>query len=182
MSIYTIYKATNLINGKSYIGFTSKTLDQRKLGHKTSLTYRNNKFYSAIKKYGWEQFSWDILYQSKDLDFCKNIMEPYFIRIFNSLHEGYNMTSGGDGIVNPSQEVRQKIAEANSKRIITEQAKLRNSISSTGRKHSDTTKQKMAIKATGRTPKKYPCINCGLYVSLGPMKRFHGNNCKTIIL
>jgi group I intron endonuclease len=102
MNIYSIYQARNKITNKSYIGFTSSSLSQRKNGHKHGAftEMSQNKFYSAIREYGWENFEWSILYQSKEE--CEqndshtlNVMEDFFIQEFNSLNDGYNTTPGG---------------------------------------------------------------------------------------
>ena len=57
-----IYKATNLINGKSYIGQTNN-FNRRKREHKRyglhpdkNKTNKTSYFYSAIFKYGFESF------------------------------------------------------------------------------------------------------------------------------
>ena len=94
MDIYTIYKATNIINTKVYIGFTSKDLRYRKSQHKKATT--NSHFHNAIKKYGFDVFAWEILYQSKEKDYCLLVMEPHFITEYDSFNIGYNMTLGGD--------------------------------------------------------------------------------------
>ena len=61
----TIYKATNKINGKSYIGFDS-AWPKRMNRHLENANYnREGKFYDAIRKYGWDKFQWQILYQSE---------------------------------------------------------------------------------------------------------------------
>lgn len=106
MSIYTIYKATNIINEKSYIGFASN-LPKRISRHKTSFNNQTNNnyksaFYSALRKYGWDNFTWEVLYQSKDKHHTLNEMENYFICEYKSYGgfvdcNGYNMTLGGDG-------------------------------------------------------------------------------------
>lgn len=97
MNIYSIYKATNTINGKVYVGFDSHW-PKRKSEHKSAAIRDTsyNKFYNAIKKYGWESFVWEIVYQSIDGDHCLNTMESYFISEYNSLAEGYNSTRGGE--------------------------------------------------------------------------------------
>ena len=84
MSIYTIYRAVCSVNGKSYIGFDSN-YPQRVSNHR----YNANKgvctvFYDAIRKHGWESFEWSIVYQSRDKDHTKNIMEEFFIREYNT--------------------------------------------------------------------------------------------------
>ena len=95
MSIYTIYRATNIINGKIYIGFDSKW-PKRKSEHKgdarRGLKY---KFYNAIRKYGWDNFTWEPIYQSMDYDHTLNVMEPFFIIEHDSLLNGYNGNPGG---------------------------------------------------------------------------------------
>jgi group I intron endonuclease len=106
-SIYsnsTIYEATCTINGKKYIGF-STNFKKRKNIHKRLAEEGNQQvFYIAIRKYGWDNFEWKILYQSWDKQHCKNIMENYFIvehRTYLGFEDcnGYNMTLGGDGTV-----------------------------------------------------------------------------------
>lgn len=97
MNIYSIYKATNIITGKSYIGFDSHW-PKRKSEHKSAAIRDTsyNKFYNAIKKYGWESFVWEVIYQSTDGDHCLNTMESYFITGYNTLSDGYNSTKGGE--------------------------------------------------------------------------------------
>ena len=102
MNIYSIYKATNTINGKVYIGYTSQPVSERINQHRKNYNKLNYIFYYAIRKYGWDAFSWKILYQSSNGDYTKNIMECHFIKKYNSyIHlknsNGYNMSLGGDG-------------------------------------------------------------------------------------
>jgi group I intron endonuclease len=93
----TIYKATNKINGKSYIGFDS-AWPKRMSRHLENANYnREGKFYDAIRKYGWDKFQWEILYQSEDKEHTLNVMETQFIREYNTFNQGYNMTGGGEG-------------------------------------------------------------------------------------
>jgi group I intron endonuclease len=94
--ISTIYKATNTINGKAYIGFDSNW-PKRKRTHKSKHKYADSNFYSALRKYGWGAFTWEILYQSKDKNYCLNFAERHFIKFYDTLRYGYNMTEGGDG-------------------------------------------------------------------------------------
>jgi len=95
MTIYTIYRATNIITGKVYIGFDSNW-PKRKGEHKSSAKRGEPyKFYNAIRKYGWNNFVWDIIYQSLEYDYTLNIMESYFIKEHDSLRRGYNTRPGG---------------------------------------------------------------------------------------
>ena len=56
-----IYKATNKINGKVYIGQSHKSLEERMRRHKNDSTRQDSYFYRAIRKYGWENFSWEVI-------------------------------------------------------------------------------------------------------------------------
>ena len=96
MTIYSIYRVSNSINKKVYIGFTSN-FPVRILTHQKRLHLYNFKFYSAIKKHGWDNFVWEEIYQSTDREHTLNIMEPYFITEYNSYCGGYNSTLGGEG-------------------------------------------------------------------------------------
>jgi hypothetical protein len=55
----------------------------------------NIKFYNAIRKYGWDKFTWNVIYQSKDYEYCLNTMENFFIKEYDSIENGYNMMPGG---------------------------------------------------------------------------------------
>jgi group I intron endonuclease len=104
MKIYTIYKATCQANGKIYIGFTSRW-PNRINGHNYDRRYGNansKAFYNAIKKYGWDSFLWEAIYQSLDYAHTLKEMEPFFIDKYRSWVgfedcNGYNTTKGGEG-------------------------------------------------------------------------------------
>jgi group I intron endonuclease len=96
-----VYKAANKLNSKVYIGKAVCSLKQRKNGHRTSaIRGSSGHFHNAIRKYGFEQFSWEILYDNK---LCSDeelkLQERKFIKKFKSNNRkfGYNMTEGGDG-------------------------------------------------------------------------------------
>jgi len=96
-NISTIYKITNKINNKTYIGFDSNF--PRRIQQHFNHSKRGvvSDFYDDIRKYGWENFSKDILFQSFDKKMCLNEMEKHFIQEYNSKEEGYNRTTGGQG-------------------------------------------------------------------------------------
>ena len=93
-----IYKATNIINGKSYIGLTTRTLEERKAEHYYSAINQkdNFPFHKAIAKYGIQNFKWEII---EDNIFDKDILaekEKYWIKQYNTFSQyGYNATPGG---------------------------------------------------------------------------------------
>jgi group I intron endonuclease len=51
----------------------------------------------AISKYGKDHFSFEVIYQSKDGTHTLDVMEPYFISLYQSFGRGYNLTAGGEG-------------------------------------------------------------------------------------
>ncbi len=94
--IFSVYKATCSVNQKSYIGFTQKDLKIRKKNHKYASKGKSlAKFYAAIRKHGWENFAWEIIYQTPDKEHCLE-MEKHFIIEFDSINNGYNIRCGGD--------------------------------------------------------------------------------------
>lgn len=108
---YYVYKHTNKINGKVYIGITKQIPEQR-WGNNGINYKQSTRFYSAIEKYGWNNFSHEILYRclSKE-EACK--IEIDLIREFKAQERefGYNIQEGG---VTPtmSEEVKQKISNS----------------------------------------------------------------------
>lgn len=88
-----IYKITNKVNGKSYIGQTRYTIEfrWRQHQHKKDNTY----FHNAIHKYGIENF---IVEQLEECD-IKNLdsREIFYIAKYNTFQDGYNLTIGGNG-------------------------------------------------------------------------------------
>ena len=92
---YCIYKITNTVNGKGYIGFT-KDFHKRMIDHnRTANKGTGQAIHAAIRKYGWENFIKEEIYYSIDKQHTLD-MEDVFI----NLHEtkgakGYNVTRGG---------------------------------------------------------------------------------------
>lgn len=117
--IYTIYKATNLVNEKVYIGFDSNWPRRRNQHKNNALTNKiETKFYDAIRKHGWENFKWEIICQSLNCKFLAETMETYFIENYDSYRNGYNSTTGGQIQFNfeMSEAHKKKLSNAAKKR------------------------------------------------------------------
>ena len=88
-----IYKITNKVNGKSYIGQTRYSVEfrWRQHIHKKDNVY----FHNALKKYGIENFTIETLEECdyKDLD----SREIFYIAKYDTFNSGYNLTIGGSG-------------------------------------------------------------------------------------
>ena len=91
-----IYKITNDINNKIYIGQTNCTLAQRLNQHYSDskkLHRKNRPLYQAINKYGIENFSIELIEETDNpLE-----REVYWIEYYGSFKNGYNATMGGSG-------------------------------------------------------------------------------------
>lgn len=108
-----IYKATNIINNKVYIGQTIHTLSVRKAQHERSHEYGyKTAFSNAIRKYGKENFIWEVIYETNSIEDL-NEKESYYIKYYKSLvtENGYNLKGGG-GNDFLTQEVKNKIGES----------------------------------------------------------------------
>jgi len=145
-----IYKVTNRIDDKCYIGQTVKTLKQRKSAHKTRMKKSNRKhyFYNALRKHGWDNFKWEVLCECKSKKEMDE-MEFHYIKQYDSYNNGYNMTWGGEGNVGwiPSEKTKKKISDAHKGRNngpCTDERKKNISKSLIGYKHSEETKKKIS--------------------------------------
>lgn len=155
MSDYVVYVHQNKINGKRYVGITNNT-SKRWYGkgkHYEGSPY----FYSAIQKYGWDNFTHEIIVRGLTLNEASE-MEQYYIAKYRSCEKkyGYNLTIGGQNAPtmlgkHHSEETKRKIGEGNR-----------------GKKHSESQNQQHSAHMKGlmvgsRNPKSTAvrCINTG---------------------
>lgn len=109
--MWTIYKITNTINGKSYIGQTCQKVEDRWNEHKRGKTSKNSPLKRAIKKYGWDNFTKEVIETVETLEEALD-REIYWIDYYKTcilVHGkdgGYNLSRGGEGvfIISPEQE------------------------------------------------------------------------------
>lgn len=120
--MWTLYKHTNLYNGKIYIGITIQKVKDR---WQSGSGYRKNKdFYTDIQKYGWlTGFSHEILGVFTSGEEAGQ-QEDYYISLYDTRNplKGYNKAKGGYnpgrlGISHTEEEL-QKIKEKNSKSVL----------------------------------------------------------------
>ena len=153
--MYTVYQHKNKINGKVYIGITSQKPEQR--WGSQGCNYKSSPhFYSAIQKYGWDNFEHNILFTdlSKEQACLK---EQELIKEYNSMNRefGYNSTSGGD-IFTMNEETKQKISQAmmgnqnNLGHPCSEEKKKKISNAQKGREFTEKHKQKLSEAAKNR--------------------------------
>lgn len=109
-----IYKATSP-SGKVYVGQTVKSVEERKYMHEYAAFCLTNKSYNtrlskAIRKYGSENFSWEIVESNIAFNLL-NDKEIFYIKEYSSHTVGYNSTLGGQGVNGLSEESRKRIGE-----------------------------------------------------------------------
>jgi len=111
-----VYIATNKINGKKYIGYTTGTLHERIKNHVRKANDKNQKAYNyffqrAIRKHSINNFIWEVLCICSNKEECC-IKEKEYIKQYNSIApNGYNLTEGGDGGIQ-SSITRLKMSDA----------------------------------------------------------------------
>jgi group I intron endonuclease len=107
----TIYKITNKITGKVYIGQTTREASARFKDHcrdKRQTRYLSN----AIFKYGKSNFVFEEICSAVSIE-TLNELETYFITLFNTLSpNGYNLTLGGHERRQISEETRERHRKA----------------------------------------------------------------------
>ena len=129
-----IYKITNLINGKVYIGKSVDILNKRWPYHKSLLNcgkHINKHLQHSWNKYGEDNFDFSIIYECKSNDL--DDYEIYYIELYKSyLSEfGYNKTYGGDGAI-PTEETRKKMSIAHQGILGTPESRAKQSLKLSG--------------------------------------------------
>lgn len=107
--MWSIYKITNTLNNKIYIGQTSQKIQDRWNDHKKCKD--DYPLQRAIKKYGWDNFTKEVI---ETVDSFEQAIEreKYWINYYKTcipIHGnqyGYNLTPGGEGVIRitPEQE------------------------------------------------------------------------------
>lgn len=87
-----IYKITNLITNKTYIG-QSTNIEQRWEEHKFYSNNEHTALQAAFKKYGISNFSFEIIEECSKEQLDER--EIYWIKFYDSYNNGYNLTKGG---------------------------------------------------------------------------------------
>jgi group I intron endonuclease len=148
-----IYKITNNINQKVYIGQTTVTLKKRWQRHNYECTKKRNAMAitSAIIKYGKINFT------IEEIDSCSTIdelneKETYYIEKFNSISpNGYNIEKGGGNRI-MSDETKKKISNSNKGRKFSDEHKKKLSESHKGWVPSNETREKWRKAFGGKRP------------------------------
>lgn len=139
--MHKIYLITNIKNKKQYIGITKYSLEERLSQH----IKRGFLLTEAIKKYGKEKFSIELIEEVESAERVYEL-EIFYIKKYNTkAPNGYNLTDGGDGIFGwqPSDEYRQECSER------VKELHKNKKVGMYGRKHNEETKRKMSEASKG---------------------------------
>lgn len=108
-----IYKITNNVNNKVYIGQTTYTLEKRWGEHTSTALSRKCLIHKAISKYGKENFSICEIARSDDSIELDKLEILYISKLNSLVPNGYNLESGGNKFKKLNEETKQKIRESN---------------------------------------------------------------------
>lgn len=151
-----IYVIINIINNKQYVGQTINSIQHRFDQHcYLATTDSNVPIISAIRKYGKDSFSINMLEECADFDDLNN-KEKYWIKKMNTYNIGYNATTGGDSF-EISKKSRLKMSKAHKGKTLSNETKRKISLSNQGqipwikgKKHSEETKRKISLGNMGK--------------------------------
>ena len=111
-----IYKITNQINNKIYIGQTIRTIQERMYSYHQECLYAkiSRPIIAAMRLYGIENFTFEVLEDGINSKEELDKKEIYYIQFYSSLtsQNGYNVELGGNSVGKHSEETKRKISEA----------------------------------------------------------------------
>jgi len=149
-----VYKITNLINGKVYVG-SATNLRDRKTTHLWQLkkgTHCNRYLQMAYNKYGWNNFEFSILEKCRIED-CV-IIEQFYIDSLNVTNRniGYNICPNAGSALGRkhTEETKNKIAKSNEGRKMTKEHIEILRQANLGKKHTLESRQKISIGNRGK--------------------------------
>lgn len=162
MNAIGIYVLTSP-SGRQYVGKTEFSFRSRIEKYRNCNCKTQKKLYNAIKKYGWENFTYELYEIPNDPELI-SMMEIEMIELLDTYNNGYNLTIGGEGMsgYKHTDESKAKISAASLGRKHSDEAKSKMSAAKTGRKHTDETKAKRSkpvqqiCKDTGTVIKTWP--------------------------
>ena len=121
---YCVYVHTNNYNLKKYVGITRRKPETR-WNNGYGYLY-NNHFYSAIKKYGWDGFSHDVIASNLTKDEAENFEKILILKLKSYQREfGYNNDMGGNSTGKISEQTRRKLSECQKGRPTSARQKAR---------------------------------------------------------
>lgn len=183
--IWFVYKTTNLLNGRFYIGVHKGTVCDSYLGSGIALK-------RAVKLHGKDNFEREVVLVCESLDDAYELEALIVDQDFVARSDVYNIALGGRGSNDhphseetkqrmrkpKSVEHRKAISESKFGRTTSDKHKVAVSLGKTGTSHSEQTKAKMSGTRSGKVYPRIKCPHCGKTGGAPAMKQWHFNNCK----
>lgn len=135
---FCVYKITNLITHKVYIGLTTRGIKKRWQDHVNAANNRSSTvLHNSIRKYGTDNFFIEVIEECPDFE-TMIAREIHWIQEYNSIRpNGYNITAGGQGSLGlrPTDEQRRQMSIRRQGRPLSPETRMKLSKASTGRRH-----------------------------------------------
>ena len=148
-----VYKIVNKINNKTYVGQTISSIAHRWSSHKSASLSKKGILYSAIRKYGLDNFfieCVEVLPEGSTIEDLHK-REIFWIKELKSLKpNGYNIKPGGNGGGKHSKETKLKISEGHKGKILSEEHRVTLSNAHTGKPLSKEHKVRISQGQMGR--------------------------------
>jgi len=114
-----VYLSQDLVLGKGYVGGTICTLDRRRCQHEDAAVRGDGYlFHAALRTFGFDMFEWSVLFEEDEDDWevLGAVEMKYIRRLKTRAPSGYNLTDGGEGIVNLTEESKKRQVDSNRRR------------------------------------------------------------------
>jgi group I intron endonuclease len=190
---YSIYKITNNVNQKVYIGFT-EDIERRWKQHRIDMKKGKRPLYQAFRKYGLENFSFEVIFNSDDKEKTL-LMEIHYIKEYDSTRKGYNLQEGGYSPTQENRELNRKRMLENNPMKDPEIKKKNTGMFVKGQKPIITEERNEKIRQSklgsnnhnyGNSNAAKPlneyvtCPNCSISMNKGNYKRWHLKKCHPV--
>ena len=107
-----IYKFTHIESGRVYIGQTIQDPNRRRLEHiaNSRHTPKEYHFHNALRKYGVDAFTFEVIDSAKTIDEL-NLLEEKYVEQYDSINAGFNIRQAGGNKLH-SEESKQRMRDA----------------------------------------------------------------------